>query len=256
MDREAILNRLRALAARTTDNGCTEAEALMAASKLASMMDRYDFDQADLATSGEPEEVVNRNHFVPRTKTLGNLKFVLKATAEFCDCRVWGSNAQVEKRGRVEVGVYFGRESDVLMAVYLTHLFETAARTGWSEYRASLGAVLDPVTGRPKANGNKMDRNSFECGMMKRLSERLREMKAARNAHVDDQTGRTGQSLVVTKNRLVEQAFQALSVKLHSRNYKTRFNVAGYDAGRSAADRVNITTGIGGSSRQSAALLT
>ena len=44
MDR--LKTRLQGLRSKTTDNGCTEAEALLAAAKVAELLDRYDIEFA------------------------------------------------------------------------------------------------------------------------------------------------------------------------------------------------------------------
>ena len=40
--------RIQALRAKTQDNGCTEAEALMAAAKVAELLDRHDLSLSDV----------------------------------------------------------------------------------------------------------------------------------------------------------------------------------------------------------------
>lgn len=224
MDRESILRRLRGLAAKTTGNGCTEEEALAAAEMVASLLDRYGFDQADLGLI-EKEEIKE----YPLTECgakIGSLMGVVKAVANYCDMKVWKSSGQV---------VFFGRETDGLLAKHLMSSFQNAMLLGWFSYRRSLEAAATPRA-----------KESYEIGMMGRLSTRLNQMKGARSAKVDEQTGRTGQSLVLVKTVDVDAAFKALGWKLKPARRTKGKSVEGnaYVAGQSAGDNVNITTGI------------
>jgi hypothetical protein len=45
---EGLKTRLQGLRSKTTDNGCTEAEALLAAAKVAELLDRYDLSLTDV----------------------------------------------------------------------------------------------------------------------------------------------------------------------------------------------------------------
>ena len=43
-----LKTRIQGLRSKTTDNGCTEAEALLAAAKVAQLLDRYDLSLTDV----------------------------------------------------------------------------------------------------------------------------------------------------------------------------------------------------------------
>src|SRR5438132_6742441 len=45
---DRLKTRIQGLRAKTTDNGCTEAEALLAAAKVAELLDRYDLSLTDV----------------------------------------------------------------------------------------------------------------------------------------------------------------------------------------------------------------
>ncbi len=226
MERESILRRLRGLAAKTTGAGCTEEEALAAAQMLASLMDRYGFDQAAIG-SIEREEI--KEFALTECGTnIGNLQYVVVAVASYCDVRAW----------RAEDGFirFFGREPDGMLAKYLMVAFHHAMVLGWFVYRRSNPGVAK----QPHA------KKSFELGMMGRLSSRLNTMKAARSAHVDEATGATGQSLVVQRIAEVNEALEAHGVKIRAarRSKARRYAAGAYHAGQAEGDKVNITTGI------------
>jgi hypothetical protein len=45
---DRLKTRIQGLRSKTTDNGCTEAEALLAAGKVAELLDRYDLSLTDI----------------------------------------------------------------------------------------------------------------------------------------------------------------------------------------------------------------
>jgi hypothetical protein len=233
MGNQAILAKIKALAARTVENGCTEAEAFAAAAKLAELMDAHGFAEADL----EEKEAITQDTYFAKGKQIGAVAYSAMTIAAFCDVKCWGT------RSGVQSGIKFlGRESDVAVATYLIHLFHGAMNSAWKGYYDSEVAPLPPSI-RP--HGRTL-RKAFEIGMINRLNERLRAMKAARNATVDAGSGRTGRDIVLVKNAEVEEAFKALSLSLRSHSgRKTTKHLGVVAAGAAAADRVSITTGVG-----------
>ena len=128
------LDRLRAriqgLRAKTTENGCTEGEALSAAAKVAELLDRHDLSLTDVEIRESPcerrEYETRRNKRIPLDGCIG-------AIAAFCDCRVW--------REKTPAGeprfVFFGLRADVEVAYYLTELIDLAVRSELGRYKTS-----------------------------------------------------------------------------------------------------------------------
>lgn len=230
--REDLLNRLRALKQRTVENGCTEAEALTAATLLAKLIDRYGFDQSDLEMPLEP---ITEEAYVGRRK-MGQETYVMYGIQAYCDIKVWQQKRYViGSRTPVTQIVMFGRESDVAVARYLLDLIRTALDSEWKAFRKQ----------RVFARNN--DRTMFERGMCWRISERLTEMKKARNAEFDAKSGKTGQDLVVVKNAVVEEAFAKRGLKLgKARKARATTNWGAVQSGMKAGDRVALNPGVGG----------
>jgi hypothetical protein len=243
MEREAILRKMRALSAKRVENGCSEHEAMAAADLLARMMDRFGFSRIDLSETGKTSALTMSTWRSPINKN-GSLSQVSLAVSEYTDCKVWLSGKGTD----AESIVFFGHEEDTLLAVFLMDSFYAAMTSEWAEYRRSMGAVVDPKTGRPKAVVSVKERETFELGMMGRLSGRLREMKVDRNSRVDEPTGRTGNALVVVKTAAVDAGFKQLGITLgKARASRKRLRGSdAYAAGRAAGGRVAITTGIAG----------
>jgi hypothetical protein len=234
---------MRALSAKRVENGCSEHEAMSAADLLARMMDRFGFSQLDLSENGKSSELTTGIWRSPTRKN-GSLAYVSNSVSEYCDCKVWLSG-----KGTTSEGIaFFGHEEDTMLASFLMDSFNAAMGSEWEAYRRSMGAVVDPRTGRPKAVVSTKDRQTFEIAMMGRLSSRLRDMKADRNVRVDEPTGHTGRALVVVKTAAVNAGFQELGIRLRkSRATSKRLRGSdAYAAGQAAGARVNITTGIAG----------
>lgn len=227
VNKEQLLKKIRALHAKTTENGCSEAEALAAAEKAAELLDHYGFAHSDLL---EKEDL----HEATYTDVNGQQEFLRNlgpAIAEYCDVKFF-------LRGRatdVKL-VFFGRESDLETAKYLMSVFKYAFKREWNVYWVNYDRTGE------KSEWYHVNK-SFRDGMSRRLSERLHEMKAARNKHVDQETHKTGQELVELKNALVDNAF-AEKYKLkksRQRYYKLDKN---FTAGYKAGDNVSINAAV------------
>lgn len=240
--REALLARIRALQQKTTANGCTEAEALAAAALVAKLLDRYGFSRSDLEIKLEP--IIEMGCLGPNGKPIGELVYTVLAIAAYYDCKCWQQETLVRDPRNPQVAkirkgvVYFGKDSDVACCIYLTHLCYTALQSGWKDYLAN---VKLPGT------KNNPQRRDFMRGMAVRLAERLREMKAARNAEHDPASGRTGNALVVVKNALVEEEFAARwGGKVDAEGKMSRWKVSQATLyGEAAANKVAINPGVG-----------
>ena len=81
---------------------------------------------------------------------------------------------------------------------------------------------------------------SFQHGVVARVSDRLDAMHRARDATVRTHRS-TGTDLIMAKNRLVEEAFDAIDVRL-MRMATTGWRVisTAFRAGWAAGDRVNL----------------
>src|SRR5262249_53976073 len=108
--RQALLDKIRALLVKTTANGCTQEEALAALAKARAMMDAYAISDDELALTKEERAIFMRQ---PRgTTDPHRIKWRLcAAIGEFCECEVW--------RDRNHLLVFCGLRSDVQLATWL-----------------------------------------------------------------------------------------------------------------------------------------
>lgn len=221
LNREAAMNLIRALMAKTVANGCTESEALAAAAKVGELLDRYALTFSDFEIKQarcRQREATDRRH---------DVGLVADAIARFCSCRFWF------EAGRIQ---YFGLPLDVVIAAYMTDLCRSAMDAGFRAFLLSAE--------RPQAQDGRTLRKPYMVAMAGRLSERIEALAAAREAKA---TTATGTALVRVKKAVVEEQYRALGLKLSpGRATRYRDNDVARAAGRAAGDRVNLVTGIYG----------
>ena len=219
--------RIQGLRAKTTDNGCTEAEALSAAAKVAELLDRYDLSLTDVEIREAPCE---RREYQTRHNKRIPLEDCIGAVANFCDCRVW--------REKTATGdpryVFFGLRADVEAAHYLTELIDGAVRSELGRYKTSAGYQRFRHKDRHTANA------SFTLGMITSIAEKLTAMKGGRDQANHD----AGRHLVVLKSAVVEAELSRLDLKLETVRRPTRMvSPDAYDAGGAAGVSLAINPG-------------
>src|ERR1700757_501094 len=89
---DRLKTRIQGLRSKTTDNGCTESEALLAAAKVAELLSQYDLSLTDVEIRDAPCE--QREYETYRKKRIP-LDACIGTIANFCDCRVWREKNQV-----------------------------------------------------------------------------------------------------------------------------------------------------------------
>ncbi|HLZ65942.1 MAG TPA: DUF2786 domain-containing protein [Aliidongia sp.] len=229
-DLDKLHARILGLRAKTIDNGCTEAEALAAAAKVAELLDRHELSLSDVELRAEPCEQLafetGRKKRIPLDGCVG-------AVAEFCDCRIWR-----EKNGAGTARyVFFGLRADVAVAHYLTDLIDSAVRTELGNFKNS--AAYQRFAHRERHLAN----SSFALGMVASIADKLQAMKAAR----DDANRSTGRDLVLVKRSVVDVELAKLDLQLRTVRSGRRFvSPDAYDAGAAAGATLAINPGIGG----------
>src|SRR3954465_10821860 len=125
---DRLKTRILGLRSNTTDSGCTEAEALLAATKVAELLDRYDLSLTDVEIRNSPCEQPEYQTY--RKKRI-SMEDCVSAVANFCDCRVWRKKSQAGEARYV----FFGLRSDIKVAPYLTELIENTVRSEPGPYK-------------------------------------------------------------------------------------------------------------------------
>ena len=224
LDLDKLKGRLQALRAKTIANGCTEAEALSAADKLAELLDRHDLSLSDLELREEPciQSAIETNR-----KQRQPISACVPAIAEFCDCKVWREKDQT---GRIRY-VFFGMSASVEMAMSIYEVIAAALQSGWEDYARRQRFIRH----------SQDEKGSFLFGMAISLADKLITSKHER----DDATLRaTGRDLVVVRKDVVEAEFSKLNMAFRQgRASGKKVSAEAFDAGHSAGKALDIAFG-------------
>jgi hypothetical protein len=222
MDKQSIAARVKALLAKTTENGCTEAEAMSAAAKARELMDRYHIDHGEVGMEEEGVygAICRRNNY----KTLLIKDRLSWEIAAFCDVKVWLHKQQ----GTI---TYFGLRPDADFAVWLTDSLDQFVHASVLAFM-----VTQPkLDARPRWEREK----AFVLGAISQINARLHYLTAERKRAM---SGGTGRSLVVMKSAIVAREFAKLGMKLRAgTGLGTSARDGGaFSAGRAAGDRASL----------------
>ena len=229
-DLSRVIERIRGLRAKTTEQGCTEQEALAAADKVAELLERYDLSLSEVNLRQQPCEgfgidTGRRKH--------GAFDRCVPAIADFCDCRVW---SETSPSGTLRF-VFFGLSADVEAAHYLYDLVAVAFETETATFKS--GTLYATMIGGEKRSAV----NSFQIGLAGGISGKLETLKAERSAAVFNSTGR---DLLPIKTSVIDEEFEKLGLSLRAKNVSSRRRVLAeaYEAGQEAGRKFEVRAGI------------
>ena len=225
MNRDNLLDKIRALLAKTTGNGCTENEAMAALDKARAMMDAYEISDDELALT-KAESAVLRSE-PPGSRDPHNIKWYLcSGVADFCDCKAW--------RARNGGLVFCGIQSD---AQFATWLLDSLAGFVQVELTRHLMGNLAPKGER------RLVINGFVAGCTGRISARLQELTAQSKVVASSNS----RALVITKSAAIKATMEKTGIKLRSgRSSSVRLDGNSYRAGQSAGDRASFGRPVSG----------
>lgn len=257
---QKVKRRIRALSARTMENGCTEAEAFAAMEKISELLSTFNLTMTEVELRAE--KCVTGTVETAKTKT--GLFYAWSGIRELCGVRVWRSTYRSGY-----VWNFFGLESDVEMAVYLTNLIETSLQDALAKFRqtdewASYHSHRRTLTANfTAAFGSRIAYRLSELAAKNREEEKRANAYHAANTAAVEATDAakaeaarrtTGTALItVAKAKMVEEEFQKLGMKLRtSTSQQTmRYNSNARSAGNTAANKVNLSRPIGGGKKAS-----
>ncbi len=195
---DKVLSRIQALRGKTVEQGCTEAEALLAAGKVAELLDQYgltlsEIDMKTQSCAGEGIET-NRRRRSPLDECAG-------AIAAFCDCRSW---YEMTPQGNIR-HIFFGLPADVAGARYLYEKIDEAFDTETAAFKRSELYCSHPSEKRRSAT------TSFQAGLGHGIRSKLNRLKEERAAAFRASGGR---DLVLVKRDVIEDELAAMGMRL------------------------------------------
>jgi hypothetical protein len=228
-DREKLYAKVRALLAKTQDNGCTEAEAMTALAKARAMIDAYEISDEELNLT-KAEKATIRTSDAAHDK-YGVRQWLHQGVARFCSCNSWAStqNKQI---------AFCGLPGDVELAKWLLDSLEAFVRR---ELASFLLRDTSPRGMRRRVI------NGFIFGCAGRIRERLedlaRQSQQAVAAHINSR------ALVVVKGRAIAETMEAAGIRLRMRTSRRVTNERAHAEGRTAGDRASFGRPVGGGGR-------
>jgi Protein of unknown function (DUF2786) len=220
-DRISIIEKIKALLAKTTANGATEAEMLSALDKASAMMDAYDITDADVQEAKDEAAMLHAEP--PDLRDPHSLKWRLSyGVAQFCGVQVFRASHQTGLK-------CIGMPSDVQFAMWL---LDTLADFVFTELYAHLIGCLAPQGER------RVIIRSFTAACCDRITERLLALversKAARTSN--------GRELVVVKGAAIKAFMKDNNIHLRSCSVgaPSTVDATAQAAGRAAGDRATF----------------
>jgi hypothetical protein len=220
-EREKIAARIRALLAKTVENGCTEDEAVSAAAKAAELLARYNLTVDEVEMRASPfaressrhEDIVGERLWKPAS-----------AISELSGAVYW-----ISKTGVSPVDIdFFGFQHEVQIAHYLLAICARAMRQQAARLERQF-ALLTATARRRRVV-------PFLDGMADRLRERIKALVPP---------APTGTGLIVLRKELIDAEMKRLDLKMVPRSTRASRNQdEDYRHGRQAADRIALSDAV------------
>jgi hypothetical protein len=219
-DRNSIIEKIKALLAKTTANGATEPEMMAALARASAMMDAYDITDEDVQLTKDEAAMLHADP--PDLKDPHKIKWRLcHAVGKFCNVQIY--------RSRNQSGLKcIGMPSDVQWAMWL---LDNQADFVFASLYAHLIGCLAPQDDRC------VKIRSFTVACCDRISDRLLELaeqsKMARTSN--------GRELVIVKDTAIKAFMKDNKIRLRkvgmysSPNIDAAAQAAGYAAGEQAS---------------------
>lgn len=218
MTRFDNLARIRALLRKTTENGCTEAEAFAALTLANDLIMKYDIPREEVEEIREEGAVVEGQ---TRYDPMNVRSAIGPAIARFTSTQVWelregGSRSRRQMK-------FCGEKSDVQLAHWLLDSLYGFVCREMGRY------VIEHRDARNASNG-------FYLGATRRIAERLDELTAKRM----QAAGGGSRALVVVKDAIIAAKMEELGIKIQTRTKTIWTNRSAEAAGREAGDRASF----------------
>lgn len=217
---EQILDRIAKLLNMTTENGCTEAEASVAAQKAQGLLDKYNLRLSDLRAKGQESSEPDMTHTAITPGKMVAYQQLLKAVAETCYCKALRLKGKGQRRV-ILIGDPVNVQAATLLFNFLRVQVEGLRKEAREEARSMYGHVPKPFV---------LD---FTNGICDRLVSRLKD------DFIERTRSEAGSSIVVFNDKaILTYAKSHFRMGGHSKTtrsgYRSEFYGQGYDAGSRA----------------------
>lgn len=226
--RAKTVARIRALLAKTTENGATQEEALAATAKATALMDRYEISFAEVRD--QKDEGFAERKLSPEQRWKAEfLSWIGVKIGHFTGVTLARSIS-----GKTTYGVtYFGQESDVIFAEWLLSAVSDFVFAG---YKAALKAFKVEYPYADRASVNRF-RRGYMYGAAQEINRRIEVMLRER---VQAQTANGNALTVISKSEIARNEYLRRNPHLlpnsgyHIGNLSRHGTEAGAERGRQA----------------------
>lgn len=221
-DLDKLLARIRALRAKTVEQGCTEEEAMAAAAKVAELLDRHGLSLSELELR---QQVCEGNSVATGRRRRAPIDECVGTVAHFCDCRTW---YETTNDGEIRF-MFFGLPADVAAARCLYDLIDAAVDSQTAVFKA--GPLYAEHHSRERASATR----SFQIGMVQSIRGKLYDLKTQRSQTTLSATGR---DLVPVKADIVAEELARLGMRFTAKARSSSRSVLSdaFQAGRVAGE--------------------
>lgn len=247
--KKGIVRKIKALQAKTPENGCTEEEVIEASRIIGILLDEYNLTMTDVELGSQ--RCVERFIMTDSKRNEPPISYCMQGIAHYCDIEIWKilkwvyfpNEKEINKRHQKRLHYdLFGLEKDVEVAEYLYHVINSAIQREYKNFVQTDN--YQRITGK---GNKKIASNSFQRGLVQRIDTRLYLMKKERNSTIMESTGR---DLIPLKNNLVMREKNLLGYNFTEGKTRHFYNDFGsYHQGMKAGDKVSLNKGIGSSKK-------
>jgi hypothetical protein len=228
-DLDRLVQRVRALRAKTVEQGCTEQEALAAAEKVAELLDRHGLSLSELDLRQQSCEGIGVE---TDRKRRGPIDDCMGTVAAFFDCRVWCETSEDATLRYI----FFGLPADVQAAVYLHDLIALAFATETAAFQAT------EIYRSTHSSRRRSATNSFQVSLARGIIRKLDTLRQACDVAGGSTSGR---ALVPIKESIIDEEMDRLGLNLRRRSAVRRMVLpAAFSAGQEAGERFEYRPGI------------
>ena len=237
-EKDNILKRIQKLLKMSEDNGASENEAMMAASKVQELLKEHNLSLSDVKDDSEHEPIDRENFDLGKENWRA---WIAQATAKLYFCSMFQST-KYENYKRVKKAVFVGRKSNRIVAKSMCDYFEkTVERLADEEFKTVPGS---------KAVINKM-KHAFKMGCASRLQSRLQEKYSElvpAYTGIDNPDGLP--ILYKNEQQAISEwlANQGVRIKTSKSSFSVRDRVA-YANGQKKGDGIGLNTQVNAQTR-------
>jgi Protein of unknown function (DUF2786) len=224
--REKLVDKVKAILAKTTENGCTEEEALIALGKARALMDTYEITDDELQLSREEKAILHDESEADARDTHGIKWRFGRAVSRFCNVKIY--------RDRSKAGLSFiGFKSDIDQAIWLLDHLADFVHDKLFEF------LLDCLA--PEGKERKQEIRGFVIGITDRINSRLMKMcDPVNDGHYKIQ------ALVVIKEQAIKDFMEAEGICLGTSRSSAGFSEGAFASGQSAGDQASFARPMSG----------